>query len=144
MLGALASVSLATAYGIRPEGRDHDVVVAAVVLREGARLDPALITSDLAEKLSGRERPSVIRVVEDLPMTAGFRVLKGALRADGLTPKALRGGVVWDEQARAYCRYNGGQAEPIARLLGQDAPAAAKATTTKKAKSKRKSATKKV
>jgi putative long chain acyl-CoA synthase len=71
----LPAVSLAVAYATRtPTG--HEVPAASVVLRPGASLPPDPIASALAH-LPPHSRPAHVHVVPRLPMTDGFRVLRG-------------------------------------------------------------------
>ncbi len=80
----LAGVDLAAVYGARVPGLEHEVVVAALTLQPGTKLDPVALGRIVTEHLDGPERPAVVRVVAVLPMTAGHRVRKGALREQGL------------------------------------------------------------
>jgi putative long chain acyl-CoA synthase len=79
----LPEVVLAVAYAVQLEGAE--VPAAAVVLREGAALDPGALAAALAAHHPRAAWPRVVRVVASIPMTEGFRLLKAALRAEGLT-----------------------------------------------------------
>ncbi|MEB2310437.1 MAG: alpha/beta fold hydrolase [Sorangiineae bacterium] len=76
-LHELPAVALAIAYGVRLPGAHHEEPVAAVVLRPGARLDLDALRPE-------RARPSFVRVVERIPMTDGYRLLKAPLRDQGI------------------------------------------------------------
>ncbi|WP_051712100.1 AMP-binding protein [Spirillospora albida] len=89
-LGDLAYVDTVAVYGV-PVG-DAELVVAAIVLREGAELKPI----DLAEallKVDPGLRPQIVRVVPEVPVTAGRRLRTAPLRAEGLPPAG--GGLVF-------------------------------------------------
>ncbi len=55
--------------------------IAAVVLREGARLDGAALFAALAARHPPEALPRRVHQVSSIPMTEGFRPLKAALRA---------------------------------------------------------------
>ncbi|HJL14195.1 MAG TPA: alpha/beta fold hydrolase [Sandaracinaceae bacterium LLY-WYZ-13_1] len=80
---------------------DGEEVVATVVPRDGA-LDLDRLADLVDEKLEPRQRPRWIRVVDEIPVTDGYRPLKRALREQGL------------EGARAvYERGDDGRYRPI-------------------------------
>lgn len=97
-VGELSFVSTAAAYGVKPPGEDYEVPVLGLVLREGAEMDAEALARKVTEALAEPSRPRWIRVVDQLPMTAGYRTLKGPLRAAGIPSRALR----WDAAARRY------------------------------------------
>jgi putative long chain acyl-CoA synthase len=82
-LGDLPAVDLAVAYGIRPEGAEHQLAVAAVTLRAGRRLDQRELARALAG-LAAAQRPAVVRVVDSIPVTTWYRPITGPLRAEGI------------------------------------------------------------
>ena len=91
-LGDLPAVDLAVAYGVAPpegslpEGSDDsadEVVVAAVTVRAGHELTGADVGAALRSLPAG-QRPSVVRVVDEIPVTTWFRPLTGPLRASGI------------------------------------------------------------
>lgn len=100
----LASVSAAAAYGVREQEDAPEVPAVAVLLRHGQELDAADLRRKVAEKLDGASRPVFVRVMDELPTTAGYRVLKAALRAEGIpTVDVARGRCLrWDAAAREY------------------------------------------
>ena len=63
---------------------EHDLVVAAVTLRPGEKLDPAAFRRLVERQLRPSQRPSVVRIVHEMPITGGHRIRKRALRAEGL------------------------------------------------------------
>jgi len=100
----LESVSVAAAYGVRLEGVDGEVPAVAIVLRPGAKLDPAALGVRVTRDLRPASRPMIIRVVDEIPMTAGYRALKKPLREAGIRPQDLAVGRTWwyDRAAREY------------------------------------------
>jgi putative long chain acyl-CoA synthase len=82
-LHGLPEVELAVAYGVAAPDGQAEVPVAVVVLRSEARLRPQAVTAAL-EVLAPHQRPEVIQVVDSIPMTDGFRPLRGPLRARGM------------------------------------------------------------
>ncbi len=84
-LGELAAVDRAVAYGVRPHGAPADeVAVAAVTLRAGP---PVLSAREIAGALAGlapEERPEIVRVVEEIPVTTWFRPVTEPLREAGI------------------------------------------------------------
>jgi putative long chain acyl-CoA synthase len=84
----LPAVDLAVAYGVGPAGATSELAIAAVTLREGGELRPGDIAGALS-RLSPEERPQVVHVVEDLPVTTWYRPMTGPLRGEGVpTPRA--------------------------------------------------------
>jgi putative long chain acyl-CoA synthase len=82
-VGKLPSVDLAFTYGVPCE--DAEVAVTALVLVDG--LD--VVAADLYDALAGLpagERPSFVRIVDDLPTTAWHRPVAGPLRSDPIPP----------------------------------------------------------
>jgi putative long chain acyl-CoA synthase len=81
-LGDLPAVDLAVAYGVPVHPR-LEIAVAAVTLRAGGELTER----DLTETLMGldpAERPSIVHVVDAIPVTTWYRPLTGPLRAVGI------------------------------------------------------------
>jgi len=101
-LWELDAVSEAAAYALELSP-SVDVPAAALVLRPGAGLDIAELARKVAE-LPARSRPVIIRVLEELPRTPGYRVLKGPLRRRGIPAEELEEGMVlWlDPSTGAY------------------------------------------
>ena len=84
-LERMPAVELAVAYGV-PVADGREVLVAAVTLRRKGRLDG----DDLAVALGAlapAERPTVVRVVGDIPLTSWYRPRTAPLRRQGI-PKA--------------------------------------------------------
>ncbi|HEY8479618.1 MAG TPA: AMP-binding protein [Spirillospora sp.] len=80
-LGDLPAVDAVAVYGI-PVG-ENEIVAAAVTLRDGADLRPL----DLSEALLRVEpelRPEIVRIVDEMPMTAERRPRTAPLRDEGV------------------------------------------------------------
>ena len=92
-LGELPAVDLAVAYGIAPRGSGEQVAVAAITLREGREASAEDIAAALAV-LPRRLRPTVVRVVERIPVTTWFRPMTGPLKDEGI-PEPGEGTQVW-------------------------------------------------
>ncbi len=91
----LESVDLAAAYGVRPEGFESDLLVAAITLRPEAKLDPVELRRAVQGELAGPRRPLVVRVMDELPLTGGHRTRKRALRRQELGLGDASGQTLW-------------------------------------------------
>ncbi|MPY80519.1 MAG: AMP-binding protein [Actinophytocola sp.] len=80
-LDDLPSVDLAAAYGVR--AGDYDIAVAAVTPWQGAEIAAADVTKALAG-LPAAQRPDVVHVVDDMPLTTWYRPNAAALRERGV------------------------------------------------------------
>ncbi len=98
-LGDLPAVDLAVAYGLKLKGRQPELAVAAVTLRNSQTLD-ARAVGDALERLPAPARPDIVHVVDEIPVTTWYRPLTGPLRAAGL-PAA--------DENRAWYRDRGGR-----------------------------------
>jgi fatty-acyl-CoA synthase len=98
ILERLPEVSQVAVYAV-PDERVGDQVMAALVLRDGARLRPDDFASFLAAQrdLSPKAWPRYVRINADLPTTATNKILKRALTAAGVSAE---GGVLWTRPAR--------------------------------------------
>lgn len=97
-LGDLPYVDSVAVYGI-PVG-DTELAAAAVSLRDVAELKPL----DLSEALLRVEpglRPAIVRVVDEVPVTAGRRLRTAPLRDEGV-PAAGDGLTYYRDKAGAY------------------------------------------
>jgi putative long chain acyl-CoA synthase len=92
-LGELPAVDLAVAYGVVPSGREHEVAVAAITLRAGREIDVKDISAALS-MLPRSMRPTVVRVVDRIPVTTWFRPMTGPLRSEGI-PEPGEGIQAW-------------------------------------------------
>ncbi len=98
ILERLPGVSQVAVYAV-PDDRVGDQVMAALVLRDGARMGPDDFASFLAAQpdLSPKAWPRYVRINADLPTTATNKILKRALMAAGASAE---GGVLWTRPAR--------------------------------------------
>ena len=115
VLGDLSAVDLVVAYGVLPPGGEHEVAVAAVTVREGHELKARDLSRALAA-LDRSQRPLLVRMVDEIPVTTWFRPLTGPLRADGI-PEPGEGSPAW------YLDGSGEQYRPLTatarkRLVG--------------------------
>jgi putative long chain acyl-CoA synthase len=92
-LGELPAVDLAVAYGVRPARHSHELAVAAVTVRRGDQLG-AREVGDALRVLAPRERPAIVRVVKQIPVTTWFRPLTAPLVRAGI-PLATPQEPVW-------------------------------------------------
>jgi len=88
-------VDLAAVYGVRLPESEVEILVAALTLRPGAKLDPVALRHTVEHRLARHQRPIVIRRVDELPMTAGHRTRKRALRREGLGLEDVAGETLW-------------------------------------------------
>jgi putative long chain acyl-CoA synthase len=81
-LGDIPVVDLAVAYGLpRPRGRE--IAVAAVTLQPGQQLHPSELT-DALRGLPRGQRPTLVRVVKEIPVTTWYRPITSLLRDEGI------------------------------------------------------------
>ncbi|MFG2085370.1 MULTISPECIES: AMP-binding protein [unclassified Spirillospora] len=114
-LGDLPYIDTVAVYGV-PVG-EAEVVAAAVSLRDAGELKPL----DLSEALLRVEpglRPAIVRVVDEVPVTAGRRLWTAPLRDEGVPPAG---------DGRTYYRNKAGAYRPLTdaarrRLLAAAAP----------------------
>jgi putative long chain acyl-CoA synthase len=92
-LGDLPAVDLAVAYGVRPDGSEHELAIAAATLRAGQELTAEDVSAAL-EVLAVNQRPPIVHVVDQIPVTTWFRPITGPLRAAGI-PSPADGAQVW-------------------------------------------------
>jgi len=97
-----AGIALCIAAG-RREG-EHDVPIAAIQLHHGHVLELDALSA-ATQTLPEYARPRRIRVVEQLPMTDGFRAIKHGLRDLDLVggPNVYE----WDSRAQRYAAPSG-------------------------------------
>jgi putative long chain acyl-CoA synthase len=121
-LGEVPSIDLAVAYGVRPEGREHQIAVAAVALRSGQRLNAREIGAALAG-LAPDQRPTLVQVVDRIPVTTWYRPITAPLRDAGV-PSPGNGTVAWYRDLKRDT-YRPLSPEAYAELSGlEPAPAA--------------------
>jgi putative long chain acyl-CoA synthase len=98
----LPAVDLAVAYGVAPQP-EADVPVAAVTLRPGRELSPRELGRTVGD-LEPSQRPRVVHVVDEIPVTTWFRPLTGPLRQAGIPDPDRPGTQAWylDASAQNY------------------------------------------
>jgi acyl-CoA synthetase (AMP-forming)/AMP-acid ligase II len=99
-LYALGDVALACVYDLELPGVSGEVVAAALVPKSGAEIDVARLLSEIEAHHGPAARPEVVRILERMPMTNGFRPIKPLLRQAGLggEGRTLR----YDQARRSY------------------------------------------
>ena len=102
-LGELPAVDLAVAYGIRLGDGRSQLAVAAVTLRDDRALDARTLTNAM-RVLPQDERPAIVHVIDELPVTTWFRPMTGPLRDAGpaVRPATVRS--TWTPAASATGR----------------------------------------
>jgi fatty-acyl-CoA synthase len=110
-----SAINRAAVYAV-PDERVGDQVMAAVVLNEGAALDPESFEAFLGAQpdLSPKAWPRYVRIAADLPSTATHKVLKRHLIAEGAA--AGEGETLWEREPR------GTAYRPAASSPGPGAP----------------------
>ncbi len=91
----LESIDMAAVYGVRFPDEEDEVPVAAITLRAGRKLDPRALREAVGRGLARAHRPAVVRVLDDLPETAGHRIRKASLRAEGFGLDTGAGETLW-------------------------------------------------
>lgn len=104
-LGTLPAVDLAVAYGLEAPFCEQEVPVAAITLLPGSKL----AARDLNAAFSGlpfHERPLIVRVVDEIPVTTWYRPMTAPLRERGL-PLSSRARPAWflDLAAETYVPF---------------------------------------
>jgi putative long chain acyl-CoA synthase len=97
-LGDLDAIDLAVVYGLPVADDGPSLAVAAVTLRKGHRLDGAALGKALSI-LPSAERPDIVHVVDEIPVTTWYRPTTGALRAAGVPAAGRR---AWYRHGRGY------------------------------------------
>jgi putative long chain acyl-CoA synthase len=82
-LGDLPSIDLAVAYGVA-DVRGRELAVAAVTLAPGEQLSASELTAAL-RVLPRARRPTLVRVVDQIPVTTWYRPITSSLRDEGIT-----------------------------------------------------------
>jgi putative long chain acyl-CoA synthase len=101
----LPAVDLAVAYGVAPRPEQPELAVAAITLRPDGDLTPR----DLSLALGGLEpgqRPTLVHVVQEIPVTTWYRALTGPFRQSGI-PAPASGVRAW------YLDASGGTYRPL-------------------------------
>ncbi len=96
-LGDIDAIDLATVYGVPADEPGISFAVAAVTLLEGHELDGQRL-ADALSVIPEAERPDLIRVVDEIPVTTWYRPSTASLRDEGL-PSGER---VWRRDRDEY------------------------------------------
>ncbi|WP_018157724.1 long-chain-acyl-CoA synthetase [Demetria terragena] len=83
VLGRQPQIEDCSVYGVEVPGTDGRAGMAAVVLAEGADLDPSGLATTLRKALPAYAVPLFIRVVDSLEHTSTFKSIKVKLRSEG-------------------------------------------------------------
>ena len=121
LAGELDFVDQAAVYGVEVPGLDGKIAVAAITLRRGAKLDPVLLRRKVEVRLVDAHRPRIVRVLDELPETAGHRIRKSALREQGLALDEGSGEALWLAPGEnAYVPFSGKQVEELIEDYGAE------------------------
>ncbi len=112
-LGDLDAIDLAAVYGVPTGDPEASLAVAAVTLRPGLELDAEDLSGALAV-LAESERPDLVHVVDEIPVTTWYRPNAAALRAAG-APGPGEG--VWRRRADRYVDYREPVPPPVADTI---------------------------
>jgi putative long chain acyl-CoA synthase len=96
----LPAIDLAVAYGVAPPGGSSELAVAAVTLRAAGELTARELAATLAG-LTPDERPDIVHVVAELPVTTWYRPMTAPLKAAGLPQPGL-GTPAWYRAGESY------------------------------------------
>jgi putative long chain acyl-CoA synthase len=96
-LSGVADVDLAVAYGIN--GTKGAVVIAAVSARAGHEIRVEDLNAAV-RALPSASRPSVVRIVDEIPLTTWYRPLKAPLRDEALPERD--NAYAWSDDAASY------------------------------------------
>lgn len=91
-IGSFAGVKDVAVFGV-PSEYSEDEVMAAIVLKDGAELDPKALLAWLGPRLPAFMIPRYVRIMPALPYTATHKVAKHELKQQGITPDT------WDRVA---------------------------------------------
>jgi putative long chain acyl-CoA synthase len=93
--GMIDWIDLIAVYGVKPLPGVGEIPIAAITVRPGAKFDPVELRRAVESQLLGPQRPVVVRIIDELPMTAGHRTRKRVLREDGLGLEGGSGQTLW-------------------------------------------------
>lgn len=99
-LGDVAAIDLSVAYDVLVAGGEDEIAVAAVTLRTGYELEPREIARAL-EPVPPAQRPAIVHVVDEIPVTTWYRPLTGPLRELGI-PEPGEGRQAWYRSGGSY------------------------------------------
>jgi putative long chain acyl-CoA synthase len=95
LAAALDWIDGVAVYGVKRVGSEEEVPVAALTIRPGRRCDEEALRRSIQYQLLGPQRPVAVRILDELPVTAGHRTRKRVLRTQGLDSEALEGRTLW-------------------------------------------------
>jgi putative long chain acyl-CoA synthase len=95
LTSTLDALDLVAVYGVRLPDGTGEIPAAAVTLRPGAKLDPVALRRAVCSHLLVPARPVVVRLMDELPMTAGHRSRKRELRREGFGLEDAAGETWW-------------------------------------------------
>lgn len=101
VLYGLADIELVVVYGVELPGVAGRVLAAAVVTRTRAPLDAERLTELVRAELPHHGRPRLVRCVDGVPMTDGYRPVKSILRRAGIALNEP-GLLCWDAATERY------------------------------------------
>jgi putative long chain acyl-CoA synthase len=96
-LGDLPAVDLVVAHGVRPAGAERELGIAAVTVRSGHELRGKDLGMAL-RRLAADQRPALVYVVDEIPVTTWYRPITAPLRAIGI-PQPGPGVKAWYRDA---------------------------------------------
>jgi putative long chain acyl-CoA synthase len=96
-LGDIEAIDLAAVYGVPADEPGISLAVAAVTLLDGRELDGRRL-ADALSVVPRAERPDVVRVVDEIPVTTWYRPSTGPLRDQGIPS----GGRLWRREGERY------------------------------------------
>jgi putative long chain acyl-CoA synthase len=99
-LNHIDGVDLAVCYGV-PVDTGEEIVVGAVALQPGVRELKSAAATRAVLALPEAQRPRILHVVPDIPVTTWYRPKVGELRAKGI-PKPGKKVLAWDGNRERY------------------------------------------
>ncbi len=99
-LHGVFGVARAAVFGVLAEGAHGEVPIA--IVRGPSALDLDALSEVLRVELAAHERPASIVRVADLPMSAGYRVIKARLRRDFARPDGALESLAYDAATESY------------------------------------------
>jgi putative long chain acyl-CoA synthase len=82
-LGDVDAIDLAVVYGVPESGGEICLAIAAVTVRDGFELTPGAVAGAL-DAIDANERPDIVHVVEEIPVTTWYRPVATKLQAAGM------------------------------------------------------------
>ena len=108
-------IALCSVYGV-PDASADELVMAALLLRDGASLDAAQLYEFIADQpdLSPQWMPDYLRIASSLPLTETHKVRRPELQKEGFDPGRVRDPILWRERGEQSWKPFG--AEDYARV----------------------------